>query len=369
MKENTEKKLNVRIERYQDLLEILDDRRKVWRLASIVLVTGIALFLGIALLVLQLKKSFTYSDITTNAFGATTIADEQKRVSYFLFNTAELWANSGIPVEKGDVISIYASGAAHTAIHHLYQASKDNQELSQRYFDSNGGWQNDDNPRDKLRSKYRIFPEMPQSALIMQVSKEYPYNENKFAFLPDSASQDQFYYIGGKRENIHILQDGMLFFAINDIVLSKATITKMEMENLFLMRFYKKEKHIAKIGSDMFPQLNKLAGGKITFDSVDNTIHQLQFKNEEDVKVVYDGLKELIKQHFKTDTLKAEYMRYLKDKENFSFGPYYESSDPLLTEMDYYYNNKYKQAWFDDNVGSFLIVIEKDNSNLQTHGK
>ena len=36
--------------------------------------------------------------------------------------------------------------------------------------------------------------------------------------------------------------------------------------------------------------------------------------------------------------------------------------DEVVSELETYYNkgdNVYKTAWFDDNVGSFLIVVEK----------
>lgn len=344
------KQLRIHVERYQDLLEILDDKRKVWRLAIIVLVTGVALFLGISLLVLQLKKSFTYSDITTNAFGATTIADEQKQVSYFLFNTAELWANSGINVEKGDIISIYSSGAAHTAIHHLCQASADNSKLKQQYFDSNGERMDPESERDKLRSQYRIFPYLPQSALIMQVSQEVPRSE-RFMFQPDSASQEQFYFIGGKREKIQIRQNGTLFFAVNDIVLDRPTIVQMQTENILRMPDYTVNAAISAVGKQIAPKVEALVTAKTDWETL------------------YAKQNELLFQAIRTKEQKDGYKAYLKDKNNLSFGAYYGDPNTLKTEMDYYYENRYKQAWFDDNVGSFLIVIEKDNANLKAHGK
>lgn len=132
-----EQELHIHIERWQDIVDILDDKRKVLLLALIVVVIGWALFAGISFIIVELKKSYTYSDITTNAFGTTTLRDEQKEVSYFLFNTAELWANSGIQVQKGDVISIHSSGSAHTAIHHLYESADKNFKPEEEYFDAN----------------------------------------------------------------------------------------------------------------------------------------------------------------------------------------------------------------------------------------
>ncbi|MBO4660358.1 MAG: hypothetical protein J5610_02740 [Prevotella sp.] len=44
---------------------------------------------------------------------------EDKEVIYWLLNTADVWANSGIHVEKGDELTIRASGLSHAGIHHL----------------------------------------------------------------------------------------------------------------------------------------------------------------------------------------------------------------------------------------------------------
>ena len=57
-------------------------------------------------------------------------------------------------------------------------------------------------------------------------------------------------------------------------------------------------------------------------------------------------------------------MRYLK-KENFGLGFYYNGKNPdstgypLVNELIYYKEKKYRDPWYMDNVGSFLIVIER----------
>ncbi len=69
------------------------------------------------------------------------------------------------------------------------------------------------------------------------------------------------------------------------------------------------------------------------------------------------------------DSLLRIYQHYLKEDSTFKFGKYYDivhhkvDADTYKTEMDYYLENNYYQAWFDDNVGSFLIVVEKINPN------
>ena len=49
----------------------------------------------------------------------------------------------------------------------------------------------------------------------------------------------------------------------------------------------------------------------------------------------------------------------------YGFGVYYQKDDsmhegyPFVNELIYYYDNKYRNPWYMDNVGSFLIVIER----------
>lgn len=327
-------KLTIKVERFQNLITILDDKRKVLRLAVIVCVLGMALFFGITMLCLQLKKTYTYSDITTNAFGATTIADEQKEVSYFLFNTAELWANSGIDVQKGDIISVYSSGSAHTAIHHLAKSASDNYKPNEDYFDARGQRTREGVMRDLARRKFRLAADLPQSALVMQV-----YNKNGKPLRRPSENDSNFYYISQHRENILINQGGKLYFAVNDIVLDPATIVKMKKRNYEMMDSVSKGDNTAQV-----------------------FLHN--HKTELTKPKLAKGEGKLSKTEYKL------YQKLLKESP-MKFGPYYYTKEErakgdtltLKTEMDYYIENNYDKAWYDDNVGSFLIVIEKKDKD------
>lgn len=331
--------LYIHIERWQNLVEMLDDKKKVFSLALIFLLIGLTLFWGISLLVVQLKASYTYSDITTNVWGTTTIKDEQKQVSYFLFNTAELWANSGIKVKKGDVISIHSSGRAHTAIHHLYDCAQQNRPCSDDFFDANGERVNPENNRDKLRSEYRIFPKLPQSALLMQVCETV--NKDAIPLVPRDGNPDNFYYVGAHCDNIHINNDGTLFFAINDIVLDSLTIIKMKIHNLH---------YIAEKDSTLKSNINGLP-----------QIEEVKPKNLMTIIEKLNNVENILN----GNNLRSTYKKYMKDTTSFAFGGYetkdIKDSTFIKTEMDYYLEKKYKKAWYDDNVGSFLILVEKNN--------
>lgn len=113
--------------------------------------------------------------------------------------------------------------------------------------------------------------------------------------------KENFYYIGSKVENLRIYNGGILHFAVNDIILTKNVINKMCAEN------------------------NSL----IDHDTLIN-------KSKKDW---VEGNK-----------------RYF----NFGQDPETHSTTKDCNEITYYGKNNYYNAWFDDNVGSFLIIIERN---------
>lgn len=378
------KRIVINIERYQHLLEALDDKKKIRRIRVSIAVIGILLFFAIALIMLSLKSFFPYSDISTNAFGTTTIANEEKQVSYFLFNTAELWANSGIVVEKGDIISIHSSGTANTAIHHIDKASRNNI-VREKNFGPLGERQENEKTRDLLRSKYRVFPSYPQSALIMQVASE------KAQDLPSTSSEQNFYYIGAQRDNIHIVEGGTLYFAVNDIVLDKPTILKMMLDNIAVMAELERKASLYKkpsiIRDSLFAPIQQelletVASPKDSdlvrnlMSSTKDTIYRenirlLEFRTTKDK---FSRFPTIIQEQLnKNAQIRKLYNTYMVHEETFHFGGYetqdYSPTKRTLTEMDYYWKYNYKQAWYDDNVGSFLILVEKENKNRLSHGE
>ncbi|MBO4561006.1 MAG: hypothetical protein J5705_03430 [Bacteroidaceae bacterium] len=218
-----EQTLKIEVSRFGSIVKALTGE-KWWRLMISVFFIGCIVFAGIALVAVAIKKLYPYSDITTNGLGATTIKSEKGEVSYWLFNTASLWANSGIPVERGDIITIRSSGKYHSAIHHLYDATKYNTVLKEDWIGSEGLPDNpNDNSGDHERSKFRIFPGLPSGALVMQVANNKPFDTPK----DKDANPDNFYYIGKESQHIYINNPGTLYFAVNDIVLNENNILDM----------------------------------------------------------------------------------------------------------------------------------------------
>ena len=342
-RQKSKQELHIHIERWQDIVDVLDDNKKVFRLVLVVVIIGLALFAGVSFIAIQLKKAYTYSDITTNALGATTLKDEQKEVSYFLFNTATLWANSGITVDKGDVLSVHSSGTAHTAIHHLHKAAGSNFKPDEEYFDANGERVNYISERDKARRKFRIVSDMPNSALVMQVYK----GADRPPLKPENEEEEKnFYFISQHRENIIINEGGTLYFAINDIVLDSATIKRMLKENYKL---------ISDTAKKMDGETNKDFQKRRDFIKTKSEI----LLKQSDLQPIGDKEAKL------TEKESGTYRQILRHT-YFQFGPYYnekaKKQDTLTikTEMDYYLENKYPKAGYDDNVGSFLIIVEKN---------
>lgn len=215
------KDMKITIESNKTLLEILDDKRKVLKLLIIIVVLAMTIFIGLSFVTVSIKSVYPYNSIRVNAFGTTTMQDEDKEIHYWLFNTAELWANSGIYVEKGDKLTIRSSGKYNTAIHHLVNAADSNKNNSD-WIGPDG--HEKDSDRDKLRAEFRIKPNQPVDAIIMQVRHD---NKNKYSSI---------YYIGKECVDLRIHESGYLHFAVNDILLREDVIENMIKRNNSLIK-------------------------------------------------------------------------------------------------------------------------------------
>lgn len=347
-----ETSLKIEISRYKSIIETLDDPRKMRRIVTSILLVGILFFVGITIITITVKRIYPYSDIRTNMFGATTLRDESTEVTYWLFSTTELWANSGIKVKKNDILTIRSSGKTNTAIHHLYDYAKSNRKMQHEWLDSDGniriGRGHKLSGSDQLRSKYRIFPYQPQNSLIMQVVKDGKNYEDTVS--PENS--ENFYYIGTEHNDLHINNDGTLFFAVNDIVLTDDVIYRMQVENL-------------KVLCD---SLRENTATKKMAESLYDEVVTASGLGDDDVagKKRLCEMRERVKLWVNKDNGNAEfYEKYIKDSKGaLSLGRYYKKEgEPEIwqNELDYYSEHGYKQAWFDDNIGSLLIVIERKN--------
>ena len=90
------------------------------------LVVGITFILHYSFVLIKDSLLFQ-GEINVNEKGALLPTKSfEREYGIFLFNTSELWADTGIRVEKGDLLRISASGAFHSSVGDLYAYAKDN---------------------------------------------------------------------------------------------------------------------------------------------------------------------------------------------------------------------------------------------------
>ena len=397
--------VTIEIVRHKRLFEILENPRAMWKvIASLFVIVGV-FFIGLALVVLVVKSFYPYNVIKTNPYGATIIKNEDKEVIYWLFNTAELWANSGIEVKKNDRITIRASGAANTAIHYLVDGASDDCQPEFSWVGTEGLERN--TGHSAFRGKFRLVPDAPFGKLLMQiipVSKQKDRGEwiKKSTYIDgtdEKGVQNHIFTIGKERIELVIPCDGVLHFAVNDVVMSDKNIKDMYLESMRLFKDSIKGDCKEELQSYM-DYFNNILNKKDDKDSIslkdsiikNNNVKEFLKKykggilskeyNYIKLKNFIDRVKKMLKK-YKGGILSKDNKPYDKEKEKieknikrkdlidslknleYGFGFYYNGEKPdatgypFVNELIYYYDKKYRDPWYMDNVGSFLIVIER----------
>ncbi len=325
-------KVEVLIVRHKQLFEMLKHPELMWRVLLSLFFVIVVLFAGLALVVISIKSFYPYNSIRTNSYGATIMESEDTEVSYWLFNTAVLWANSGIRVKKDEVLTIRASGAAHTAIHHLVDEARENRELRDAWVGTGGMYRESSDKRDQNRRRHRIAPDNLEGMLLMKVD---PLDIGSGDVAAGGKAGNDLYLIGEEREDLVVRQDGVLKFAVNDIELDKATIKSMYRKNLRLM---------ADSGVIDEDQFNRISDAFTKWYSGEDRgallrLNAAIFNDEKKIKAAGEFY---ALGHYPQSECKEYYDAY-----------------PLVNELLYYYDKGFTDAWYVDNVGSFLIVIER----------
>ena len=328
-------KIEITVKRHEQLFELLKDPVRMWRvLLSLFLIISI-LFIGLAFVVTSIKRFYPYNMIETNIQGASIVKTEDKDVIYWLFNTADLWANSGIDVKEGDILTIRASGSSFTAIHHLVDASMKNKAPQDKWVGTEG--QHLDHPRDVLRTKYRLCKDVLEGILLMKIIPQDSTYKDLKEWGDSLLTQD--IEVIGKERTLYVSKSGVLHFAVNDIVLTTNTLNKMYHDYIDSIS------HL----SDSIEKNKK----QITqfFDSITG-------KDEKKDSIL---IQSFIKNHYIDTTIKV-----LAKQTGLQLGSYPEFDNrifhdyyPIINELVYYKEKKFIEAWYMDNLGSFLIVIER----------
>lgn len=425
-----ENNLTVEIRQYQTLLEILDKPRYGVRVLFALLIVVMVIFMALAFTTIAIKRIYPYNEIKTNAFGATTMQNEDVELTYWLYNTAEVWANSGIEVEAGDILTIRASGRTNTSIHHLVNAAQQNSIPRYNWVGTEGSER-----AYNTRTKFRVYPMRNPDALIMQIiptqdakedsqnwsrGGEYlhmNYPDLKSAETPAEQQRriDRFYYIGKERTDLIILQDGVMHFAVNDIILTHSCIDSLMADNEMMIAAAmsaNERRELSKIktryAEEILPKVTLCYRTKELYNIAKSLRGREESPRYQDIRKISlrldsrfakvtsrDEFMSLCEQIYTDNqaairrfvtSLDAELLakwRTLND------GAYYIGKHPepicspidfdrkehtctlseadaaldlvypFYNEMTFYKANNYHNAWYEDNIGSFLIVIEK----------
>lgn len=338
--------VTIELVRHRQIFNILRNPKSLWKFLGLLIVVIVLLFFVLAAVSLIIKRYYPYNEINTNLYGATTLKNEEKDVTYWLFNTAELWANSGIEVQENDIVTIRTSGSWHTAINRLVEDCESNNLPVEAWIGSDGGLKG--SPNDEFRSEFRISPKDINGILLMGVFPEKSQNTRSMNFKDsesgysgnfieaiDSMAYDM-YPIGRERANIRILSKGILHFTVNDVVLTRRNIRRMYME------------YVERLPKGLLDESDRSA--------IKNTIKEAEKTNKIDYKVL-----ESINSKFHcSDSVISrngstkEFPRVIK------FGPYAgrDTDTMLINELLYYHDNNFIDAWYVDNLGSALVIIE-----------
>ena len=365
------KKMEIEINRYKQLVDALNNPRILAKVIIVVAIIVVLVFCGISMVSLMLKKFYPYKSISTMQSGATIIQNEDTEVIYWLFNSADLWANSGIKVEEGDVITVRASGAFHTAIHHAVEDAQKNNTFRDDWIRPTGG-RKFNAPRDEKRMNFRIMPHALDNVLLMQVIPDKYRNTGKgwlkwpksyaLGYIDGGVNVDEkngkdtsgvsIVIIGEEKRDIRIPHNGVLHFAVNDIALTERKIEEMRdsvrIDTITTKNTIICDKGPLKLGAFPFPKDKKELMATAEYMKKNLSIIERQRYKESGVSL-----------SVQINTLKGI------SKNSNTFFTAHDSTiiktiiAQNLTELDYYKMYQFVDAWFVDNVGSILIAIER----------
>lgn len=210
-------KVTIEIVRHRRMFSLLQSPQKLWRVSAFLFWVFVVFIAGLIAIILVVKEIYPYNNISTDLYGSTTLKSESSDVTYWLFNTAVLWANSGMEVKAGDILTIRASGASHTAIHKLSENASSNRSLVTKWRNTEGSSDRAFGELDsKYRRKFRIAPQENEGTLLMQVVPTSGINSDRpndeYLDGKSSVSDGKIYVIGRERQNMAIQSDGVLFF-------------------------------------------------------------------------------------------------------------------------------------------------------------
>lgn len=204
----------------------------------------------VTLLVFFLKSVLLFNPQGgANNRGALVMPQDCGREHYtYLFNSATCWANTGIKVLKGDEIVISASGSFCGKISQMDNCARENKlpkfprSIISYYNEDEDTL--DDSIRELLIYNYKNncrFCSILKSncwfcssqknnarfgGLLMQIKEDYEDFEESCS-NPNDMKLKQISFRGKKPTHVSVKKSGMLYFAVNDILLTDTVLTKL----------------------------------------------------------------------------------------------------------------------------------------------
>lgn len=294
---------------------------------------------------------FYKNELEVNSMGAfTPRTGTGTEYGVFLFNTAELWANSGIRISKGDEVRISISGSFHSSFADLVNDSRNNNsspEFRWIHMSKNDNTESNGSPT-KADKKYYLYSQWHQKTnkhykSIQKIGTRTDPEKVDFGAVLCAIAPE--YFSGDPLDSlldIHVLNgekfkaksSGVLRFAVNDVVLNDDIICQM---------IYEKAPELRKdsISIETFKQkAYSLREEFLNFRS-DPTKNDSLIRNER--KKTYNEFNGLFGGSFPTNT----------------FG--FSETNNEIEVFSHYIEQPYKegfQPWYDDNVGQLLACVE-----------
>ncbi len=289
--------VHIVVNRHKQFFEMLHSPRQIFRVVSLFFVVVLVLFGGLAIVALSIKRVAPYNIIKSNEYGALLMSYEDKDIINFMFNTAEFMANSGIEVKEGEDIEIKATGTFNTTIHYLVEKNLDAQ-----WIDADG--MEPTNIRDSLlrADGLHIAPSATAECLLCVILT------NDDIISLESIKDKTWKNISSMKKRHQNLSEQQ-----DSVIENITSLINHLNQRRSIISVGKNRKFKAPQSGTLFFVINDLIYTK----KVKNILY-----NKENYQKVWSGVDE-----------------YKSDIERFELCPF---------------------AWYLDNVGSFLVTIEKN---------
>ena len=271
----------------EDLLNAVIERsrREQLRLCTLLaLAVGCLIFL-VSLAIFLIHDVVLYrNDIAVSRTGALMPRKAcQCEQALYLFNTSQLWADTGITLNEGDRVKISVSGAFHSSLPQLVRAARENRRPPYAWLDASAADEQRFVDTDSLREEPGGGAGTGRQPSVVAGSEECIVPEARFGailyqIVPDAEPCSSDHTAAGFAERVQVLspdqgrefrpvtRSGTLYLAVNDIYLNDSITERHERANrLAAQRFF--ERHAMAHDGDTTLLEKPLAGDPKLIDA------------------------------------------------------------------------------------------------------